>query len=234
MNDTQALEGFFNELRQSITRLDDQLSHFFEQFELSYTTARSARAATTPHLNVLRVFGLEFAELRHSAVLAWFLNPDAEHERGNLFANALLKLCGADPTTSANYSVDCERFGRVDVACLARGDFGVFIENKVCHHERPNQVRDMVDQLVKACEARSIPRERRIAVFLTDHGQPPGTGLSCDIPGFQIVNQKPLARVTVFESFRDALDGNSLKSPLLIGFLDSYLTAIRSIRSSLT
>lgn len=228
-----ALDKFFDDLRRADQNSAAELSGFFQRFEDDYRQARSKRAATTPHLDLLRVFGLEFAELRHSAALAWFLNPLAEHEQGSLFVNALLDWCHTSPTLSENYVVLCERHQRTDVAVYADGEFAVFIENKVRHVEREKQVSDMVDSMTRVSQPRSIPPERRFAIFLTDTGVAPVTGPTADSPDFLHVNLKSARRVELFECFRAALAERPGHSPLLLNFIDSYLRAIRRLRASL-
>jgi hypothetical protein len=227
------LADFFEELRQENTDSAAELSVFFQQFEADYRNARSTRAITTPHLDVLRVFGLEFAELRHSDVLAWFLKPTTEHEQGPRFANALLRHLCVKPIADENYTVLRERHDHTDVALYASGRFAIFIENKVRHFEGKNQVSKMVESLVRVCRDYAIPRELRFAVFLTDKGAKPVTGPDGDSAEFLHGNLKSFSRVQLFQLFRSALEFQR-HSPLLMNFLDSYLNAICRLRAQLS
>jgi hypothetical protein len=184
-------------------------------------------------LDVLRVFGLEFRELRHSDALAWFLDPHAEHEQGALFANALLRFVGFKELSIEGYTVKREHHERTDVSLYAGGDFAVFIENKVRHFERDKQVSDMVGSLITLCEALSIPREHRFAIFLTDAGAKPVTGPTADIPGFLVRNLMSLRRIDIFEAFAAALSSSTVYSPLLMNLIECYLGAIRRMRAQL-
>lgn len=228
------LNAFFAKLRQQTSVSSLELSRFFDRFEQDYAQARSTRAAATPHLDVLGIFGLQFAELRHSDVLAWFLDPHAEHEQGALFADALLELAGCKRVPSERYSVKRERHDRTDVAFYAGPHFAVFIENKVRHFERDKQVSEMVDSLVRLSHDLSIPRERRFAIFLTDAGAQPITGPTGDSSEFLMKNLKALRRIEIFEAFRAALAESAVYSPLLMNFVESYLGAIRRLRAQLT
>jgi len=231
---TTTLEDFFVRFRESEGESADRLATFFRDFDADFHKARIIRATSTPHLDVLRVFGLEFAELRHSAALAWFLSSRAEHEQGSLFVNALLELFKPDIKTSDRYTVQREQHERTDVAVFARGEFAVFVENKVRHSEREMQVADMVKSLAKVSTELEIPREHRFALFLTDTGVKPVTGPDEDSKGFSKGNLKSISRVELFEHFRSALTAQSIHSPLLLAFIESYLNSIRRIRAQLS
>lgn len=227
------LERFFAAFREHGSTAVSRLAQFFTDFDHEYARSRDTRAATTPHFDVLRVFGLDFAELRHSDALAWFLDSEAEHEQGELFARTLLQLLGCPSSPAGRYTVQRERHGRTDVAFYAPGQFAVFVENKVRHTEREDQVTDMVRSLVRLSDSLAVPRAGRFAVFLTDSGAAPVTGPSADSPGFLLAHLKSLSRVGLMESFRAALAAQPVVSPLLLNFLDSYLTAIRRLRSQI-
>ncbi len=234
-SDAHLLEVFFSELSRDLERRSGQIQSFFDEFEVNYRAARSDRRAGTPHLDVLRVFGLEFAELRHSAVLAWFLDCEAEHEQGALFANALVRMCNPEISKfPERYTVRRERHQRTDVSLYASGHFTVFVENKVRHTEREEQVSDMVKSLCDLSKNLGVPRDGRFAVFLTDHGISPITGPVEDSADFFIANLKSLRRLDIFEAFRAELKKQGVCSPLLMNFLDSYIGAIRRIRTQIT
>ncbi|MDR3405903.1 MAG: PD-(D/E)XK nuclease family protein [Chthoniobacter sp.] len=228
------LAEFFLQLRESRAESSGKLDSFFRLFESEFRQARIVRAANTPHLDVLRIFGLEFAELRHSDALAWFLRLRAEHEQGPLFINALLNLFKPGLKSSDRYTVHRERHDRTDVSVYAPSKFAVFVENKVRHSERERQVSDMVQSLVQVGTLFSIPREYRFALFLTENGAKPVTGPTEDSADFCVSNLMSLSRVELFEHFRRELGAQPVHSPLLLSFLDSYLNAIRRIRAQLS
>ena len=232
--DAQALATFFAAFRQQASGASDEMASFFQKFAQDYRVARKDRAATTPHLDVLRVFGLEYAELRHSDVLAWFLRPTNEHEQGPLFANALLQHLGLEPISDENYFVLRERHERTDLAIYASGKFAIFIENKVRHTERDKQVSDMVHSMARVSQACRIPRDRRFAIFLTDSGAESVTGPDADSPEFLVSHLVAMRRVELFKCFRMALEGQPNHSPLLMNFINSYLNAVRRLRTQLS
>src|SRR5258708_4517236 len=127
---------FFLEFEKTLGKVSGpQFEKLFREFNAAFKESRTQRVGSTPHLDLLRVFGLRTDELRHSRVLSWFLDADAEHEQGALFAQALLRLVAGDQkaeiTETQYYIVKREKHGRTDVSVYARQRFAVFIENKV-------------------------------------------------------------------------------------------------------
>lgn len=194
-----------------------------KEFDYEYRQARRKRAPTTPHLNVLDVFGVSTRELRHSDALAWFLREDGEHEQGDLFMRALLEHLGMPfPTQFDDYTVEREKHSRVDIAAWSRGKFAIFIENKIRDTpERDRQFDDLTQSLRSFSKANRIPEEARRAVFLTDSGREPTTGRT----------QYNVKRLDLFVRFRDLLrrKPSEEKSVLLTHLLDSYIQGIQAL-----
>ena len=198
-----------------------------EEFKHAFNDARKDRAADTPFLNILDVFGLKTRELCHSRVVEWFLKEDASHEQGGIFMDCLLRRWGMPCVPCTGYKVQREKPGRVDVAAYKRGAFAVFIENKVQHHERDEQVADLQKELIKLSSAENIPEPHRIAVFLTDDGRPPTTAHPEFLPGFLVGNLYSISRLDLFKEFQSALAASAIKgSKLLTIFLDAYIEAV--------
>jgi hypothetical protein len=227
----QVFKDFFLAFRQKQGGASAGLAAFFQAFDHAYQLARTVRATNTPHLDVLGVFGMEFRELRHSDALAWFLRARSPHEQGSLFANALLQRIGLNRAPDENYHVLRERPEYTDVALYAPGHFSVFIENKVRHFESAQQVTGMVEAMSRWSDRHGIPRERRVAVFLTDSGIQPESGPKEDSFGFLLSNLHALSRVEVFECFLAALEKQPVCSPLLRGVLEAYLSSVRRLRA---
>jgi hypothetical protein len=204
----------------------------FAEFGVAFKASREDRALSTPRLNILDVFGLKTWELCHSRVVAWFLSETATHEQLGLFMNQLLRECGLSDACYAGYKVQRERPDRVDVVAYKPGNFAVFIENKVEHHERDDQFGDLQMSLVKfSTTQNSIPTKHRFAVFLTDDGRRPTTAHKKPPAGFLADNLRPIKRLTLFQAFRHALaDPAVKKSSLLSSFLDAYIEAISTHR----
>lgn len=198
----------------------------FARFQAAFEASRSERAAYTPYLNILDVFGLKFRELSHSRVLAWFLDEQAEHEQGSLFLRSLGKHFKLEPAELHHYTVQRERPNRVDVAVFKKGQFAIFIENKVRHDERDEQIADMLDALVLFGTRQGIPAINRYAIFLTDDGRDPTTLPDPFPEGFLRDNLWPVDRLTVFSNFATDLRQVPTKSVILAAFLENYVEAI--------
>ncbi len=98
--------------------------------------------------------------------------------------DALLSLFGAGNRLPKSYLVWTEKPERVDIAAFQRGGFAVFIENKVDHFERDDQIADLQRSLVTWSEAHGIPPGQRFAAFLTENGRMPVSHERNEITGF--------------------------------------------------
>jgi hypothetical protein len=234
MKDASQLKEFehcFSEYEQSVAivaqGVASDFSSFFEDFRLQDLSARKQRVLDTPHLSVLRVFGLERRELRHSDALAWFLREDSEHEQGDLFMHTLLEYVGLRETRPLPpYTVDREKPEHVDIATYSAERFAVFIENKIQDRaEEPRQFEGLVDALVKLSDKKRIPQQKRTAIFLTDDGRPPDTGPK---PSEVKVAMRNVRRCDLFEAFAEALHARPT-SPLLDNLLKNYLSEIKQL-----
>jgi len=198
------------------------------QFKEAFKEARTERAAYTPYLNILEVFGIKLRELRHSQVVEWFLNEDAAHEQGALFLNSLATHLGWAEANTANYHVQREKPERVDIAAFKRGDFAIFVENKVRHDERLKQMEDLINALIAFGNALKIPISKRFAVFLTDDGRKPWSVPPVMPKDFNNDNLQWMDRVTLFNLFLSALQKKeeTERSPILLAFLTNYIETI--------
>lgn len=235
--DSELFANIFRQFEAVVTsNSKPKFEQLFGLFDAAFRNSRSERVDATPHLDVLEIFGLAKDELRHSRVLAWFLRHDAEHEQGSTCTQALLRLAAGKQIPELNgaaliedYVVEREKHKRTDVSVYQRKGFAMFIENKVRHLEREDQVSDMIRELVRFSDAERIPIPYRFAIFVTDEGRDPISGPSSDIPNFERRNLKSFRRVDVFDTFQNALDSQPATSPLLKSLLSCYLNAIRQL-----
>jgi len=106
--------------------------------------------ATTPNLWDVLEYGPKAKEIRYSRLLAWLLNPHAEHGLGSSFAYEFVKLAGRDPAVLGDpdkprYTVTTEQ-DNIDIL-LTSGDFAMAIENKTDTQVHPH-AQTGVSQLV--------------------------------------------------------------------------------------
>jgi len=220
------LAAFDSTLRNGVSSRKAEYEGLLEGFSDAFRNARHNRAATTPYLNVLSVFGLKSRELCHSRVVAWFLDPNETHEQGALFLKTFLRVLGLPSSGSDQAIVLLERPNRVDVSVFVPGSFAFCIENKVYHEESEGQFAKLIRTLKKEADSRNIPREAQAAVFLTNSGKDPESSESEPLEG---IKRKPISRLAVFEIFEDVLKTVPKKSVLLSSFLSAYINAIRDL-----
>jgi hypothetical protein len=133
--------------------------------------------------NIFRVLRVERAEIRHSNVLAWLLNPNENHGLGDRFLRRFLsRLLMENESVQVSLSpasVELMEFGdtevlrewnRIDIFVRSRrGNWCLLIENKVGSRESPTQLgryRNLVSS--------EVPKDADvIPVFLTPEGGGP-------------------------------------------------------------
>lgn len=226
MKATPDYQRLFEEYNTGLYSKAHKFEQFLKDFNSGYISARTSRAGTTPHLNVLGIFGLGARELCHSRALAWFLRADGEHEQGCLFINALLRLVNLPPVSSENYHILLERPERVDVAVYAVREFAIFLENKVYAREQDRQFERLMNSLKKFSTAKQIPSGRRVAIFLTNDGRPASTAPVEPDPTTAVFN---LRRDLLFQEFSAAALAAKVKSPLLENLLKACENSLTTL-----
>jgi len=143
--------------------------------------------------NIFQMLGIETNELSYSRVLAWLLNPQANH---NLDDNFLRKFIKKLSKTHPNYfddmkiefiDIDCIQLEDIQVSIektiLSRKRLDIFIimnkekekwilviENKLLSEESPKQTKFYSEELKT-----KYPDYKRICVFLTPEGIKPSS-----------------------------------------------------------
>ena len=79
--------------------------------------------------NILRVFGIEELEIRHSFMLKWLLSPKEDHGLGDLFLKLFLK-CYVNETEGGNAKKFSERYR----ALKAVADYNSFVADREVEH----------------------------------------------------------------------------------------------------
>jgi hypothetical protein len=133
-----------------------------------------------PNFNVLEQCGLYSDERQHSAILAWLLDAKESHAQGNKFFIHVAELCKLQVGEDVlDYTVRTEFPGFesiADIVIFRKGDFLIYIENKIFAAEGDKQLDRQERDLLRRSELLQIPKSRRCAVFLTPQGRPPITG----------------------------------------------------------
>lgn len=180
-------------------------------------TARRAGAA----MNVWAAAGLGHDEVRTSAVLAWFLDPEASHGAGDLFAQALWRAAGGadlgfDLTGLRRAATEvcplADLSDRVDVV-LNGDDFVVHVEVKIFAGLQPDQLQ----RYATAARRAALLREKAHfgVIYLAPHAtQLPKEG--------RWLSWRQLAR-----AFREAAGG--LDAPLVAGAAAQFADHIETL-----
>lgn len=142
----------------------------------------------TGKFNIFDVLKVSRAEIRHSNMLAWIMNPNENHGFGDVFLKGVLQRI-VENDTSGKYDVfkilllDMYTFSvyrewkNIDILLVSSEEEVVIaIENKVGSHEHSNQLaryRDIIENEYK--------KYQKIYVFLTPDGEEPSDTENWDV-----------------------------------------------------
>lgn len=126
--------------------------------------------------NTFALLNVGTDEVRHSAFLAWLLDPSAGHGQGDLFLEALLATCRPpiDLVLPEQVHVQTEFAGVesiVDIVIYEAGVFVIYIENKTVSPHMPDQHDREFRDLNRLGETLGVPPEARYAIYLTPQGR---------------------------------------------------------------
>ncbi len=144
------LASFFSTFRILTTTTElnvSDLKIFFGHWEPIYQEIKSEWARTADRFNIFEALDVQRAELRHSAFLAYLLDPLARHDQDIRFLRSFLKLmCKLDaPDTRLRRARisrewDIGDGGRLDIVIQIPGDPIVVVENKIGASEQDAQI----------------------------------------------------------------------------------------------
>ena len=131
-----------------------------------------------PQLNVFDILSFGNNEVALSSLLSWFLNERSRHYHGNLFLETLVSLCNLPlPIESlVGYRVDTEHSEQesiIDIKVYKKGEFLVYIENKIYSPEGKNQTLREFRDMERVGASHGIPKDCQFAIFLTPDGRQP-------------------------------------------------------------
>jgi len=175
------LEAYRQVSRNAAGRQRQAFRQLLDEAAPVYARLAADRRSTARRFNVFEALGIERRELMHSGLLAYLLNPRAQHDQGDRMLRSFLERMGIEalPQTLERTTVVCEHSleerGRLDIALFLPNGRIVGIENKVDAGERPDQVRDY--QLWLSQQQRWVA-ERHLLVFLTPEGRAPDKQLA--------------------------------------------------------
>lgn len=151
---------------------------FFSTFVENHRQLRNQRRVD---FNVFTLLSIGEDEIRQSKFLAWLLDAESGQRQGTIFLKAFVELCGMDIPLNVidQYRVRTEFSGIesiIDVLVYRRGEFLIYLENKIFAQESPDQIDREFRDMRRLGYALSIPEERQFAIFLTPDGRRPISG----------------------------------------------------------
>lgn len=131
--------------------------------------------------NIFSILNLNRQEIRHSAMLAWLFNPQANHNLGTAplktlllqlpeehHPNTLMHISNLNPTEIEVSTESDTETGRIDILIKGK-DFIIGIENKIDTTDTPGQLAKYVQYIRQ--QFADIPH--RYLLYLTPEGSPP-------------------------------------------------------------
>lgn len=148
----------------------------------------------TGHFNLFDVLKISRAEIRHSNMLGWLLNPNENHGIGDRFLKAIIQEMVVNDTDGRYevfqtllldlYSFTLYReWKNIDILLISEEEqFLIAIENKVGSHEHDNQL----DRYRKTLEA-EYPDYKKMFIFLTPDGDDPSDVKNWDVLSYAAI-----------------------------------------------
>ncbi len=185
---TEFFDGLRSVEKQFVEDQQKKLGTFFREYCSAYENQKEWWRRTASRFNVFEAARIDRAEIRHSAMLGYLLDPAAQHDQGTLFLESFLKKClGIDPAeivglestrVALEYSVsvangmreDNDRGRRMDIVIFLPDGRIIGIENKVDAAEGDGQISDYQRWLEKRSHQNGM---KPLLVFLTPDGRSP-------------------------------------------------------------
>ena len=148
----------------------------------------------TGHFNLFDVLKISKAEIRHSNMLGWLLNPNENHGIGDAFLKAVVQEMVVKDTDGRYdvfqtllldfYSFTVYReWKNIDILLVSDQDkFLIAIENKIGAHEHSNQL----NRYRTILEA-DYPEYRKMFIFLTPDGDDPSDVENWDVLSYATI-----------------------------------------------
>ncbi len=177
-NSTMTVGDFLDEfsLRQDELQAykTQGIRSFLHRFEQEYHEIPGSQR----EVNIFEILGIVENEVKHSAFVAWMLNPRASHGQGSLFLQQFVKACGLSilPGTLSRCRVYTEYAlwdSIPDIVIYGYPSFIIFVENKVRSSVDIDQLMRESRDLDRVGSAAALERDRLHRVLLTPAGLVP-------------------------------------------------------------
>jgi hypothetical protein len=158
-------------------RKQDRLAAMHRLISAFHNQSRQRWGKNQAAFNIFSLVDFGTDEVRHSAFLAWLLDPDAGHGQGNVFLKAFLDACRPSVPLAIpdEYHVQTEFSGslsRVDILVHQAKEFLLYIENKTVSDATPGQHDREFDDLRRVGSSMlAVPEGAQFAIYLTPEGR---------------------------------------------------------------
>lgn len=175
------MEQFFTDFRVLQAARQEQRLAEMQAFLATFEDAHRRVWRSRVDFNVFDLLSVVTNEVCHSRVLAWLLDAESGHGQGDLFMQTFAELLRLDlpPQAFARYQVRTELVGAesiIDVTVFQRGEFLIYVENKILAAEGIQQVDREFRDMRRLGAVLHVPQDRQFAIFLTPEGRPPVSG----------------------------------------------------------
>lgn len=133
-----------------------------------YEATKDIKQGEKEPFNVFELCGVWSTEMRHSAILAYLLNPQSSHKFGAVFLKKFYEQIGLNHFIADGSYVETELSfdnGRMDIV-ISSGDVAVVIENKIYAGDQKDQLKRYKEEWL---EAQSGKKQALLYLTLDGH-----------------------------------------------------------------
>lgn len=135
------METIMNENNQQ--RKEVEMEELQQLLNAVYEATEDIKQGEKEPFNVFELCGVWSTEMRHSAILAYLLNPQSSHKFGTAFLKKFYEQIGLNHFTTEGSHVETELSfdnGRMDIVILNNHNQTVVIENKIYAKDQKEQL----------------------------------------------------------------------------------------------
>ena len=135
------METIMNENNQQ--QKEVEMEELQQLLNAVYEATEDIKQGEKEPFNVFELCGVWSTEMRHSAILAYLLNPQSSHKFGTAFLKKFYEQIGLNHFTTEGSHVETELSfdnGRMDIVILNNHNQTVVIENKIYAKDQKEQL----------------------------------------------------------------------------------------------
>jgi len=240
----QSLMARFNRLEKNLVdiKIEYEIPRYrslVKNFSLAHNIALKLIENEAPKFNLFNIISIGHLEAKvHTPFLAELLNPDGTHRQGRLFFDAFMRLLFNESFHSEiiqNISIKIElsdyENGRMDIVIFYTEQGtpkSVVVENKIYHHDEPNQLIRYHTYLTKTLNL--IPGQYHL-VYLTPHKQKPSSASISDELYNKLKQAGSISELGYYSDIAPMLHATlaHIKAPVVKETLHQYIESIKTL-----